>query len=69
MVAHSGFGAPTPEEPAMFTRQFWTLTAERAVKTFAQALAAVLAASGVGLLSAHWKERCPRQAWRPSSRC
>jgi|SoiMethySBSTD1v2_1073268.scaffolds.fasta_scaffold2491907_1 r1t holin len=39
----------------MFTRQFWTLTAERAVKTFAQALAAVLAASGVGLLSADWK--------------
>jgi hypothetical protein len=38
----------------MLTRQFWTLTAERAVKTFAQALAAVLAASGVGILSADW---------------
>ena len=38
----------------MFTRQFWILTAERAVKTFAQALAAVLAASGVGLLDAEW---------------
>jgi hypothetical protein len=39
----------------MFTRQFWMLTAERAVKTFAQALAAVLVASGTGLLSADWK--------------
>ena len=39
----------------MFTRQFWTLTAERAVKTFAQALAAVLAARGVGLQSADGK--------------
>jgi Putative lactococcus lactis phage r1t holin len=39
----------------MFTRQFWMLTAERAVKTFAQALAAVLVASGAGLLSADWK--------------
>jgi hypothetical protein len=38
----------------MFTRQFWTLTAERAVKTFAQALAAVLVASGVGILAADW---------------
>jgi hypothetical protein len=39
----------------MFTRQFWMLTAERAVKTFAQALAAVLVASGAGVLSADWK--------------
>jgi Putative lactococcus lactis phage r1t holin len=39
----------------MLMRQFWTLAAERAVKTFAQALAAVLVASGVGILSADWK--------------
>ena len=39
----------------MFTRQFWKLTAERAVKVFAESLAAVLAASGAGLLSADWR--------------
>jgi hypothetical protein len=39
----------------MFTRLFWTNAAERAVKTFAQALAAVLVASGAGLLTADWK--------------
>ena len=38
----------------MFTRQFWTLTTERMIKTFAQTLASVLAASGAGLLSAGW---------------
>jgi hypothetical protein len=38
----------------VFTRQFWTLSAERAVKTFAQALAAVLLAGGAGLLAADW---------------
>lgn len=34
----------------MFTGTFWKSTAERAVKTFAQALAAVLAAGPTGLL-------------------
>jgi hypothetical protein len=38
----------------MFTRQFWTLTTERMIKTFAQTLASVLVASGVGLFSAGW---------------
>ena len=38
----------------MFTRRFWTLTAERMIKTFAQTLASVLVASGVGLFSAGW---------------
>ena len=38
----------------MFTRQFWTLSAERAVKTFAQALAAVLVTGGASLLTADW---------------
>ena len=39
----------------MVTRQFWIQTLERAVKTFAQALAAVLVAGGAGLLSADWR--------------
>jgi Putative lactococcus lactis phage r1t holin len=39
----------------VFTRQFWTLSAERALKTFAQALAAVLVTGGAGLLAADWK--------------
>jgi hypothetical protein len=38
----------------MFTRRFWILTAERMIKTFAQTLASVLVASGVGLFSAGW---------------
>jgi Putative lactococcus lactis phage r1t holin len=38
----------------VFTRQFWIPTAERAVKTFAQALATLLIASNTGLLNAPW---------------
>jgi len=38
----------------MFTSLFWKLTAERAVKTFAQTLAGVLVVGGTTLLSAHW---------------
>jgi hypothetical protein len=38
----------------MFTSLFWKLTAERAVKTFAQTLAGVLVVGGATLLSAHW---------------
>lgn len=40
----------------MFTAIFWRRAAERAVKTFAQAAGAMLAASGVGLLDAAWAE-------------
>lgn len=39
----------------MFTRQFWKMTAERAVKVFAETLAAVLVVGGTGLLEADWK--------------
>jgi Putative lactococcus lactis phage r1t holin len=38
----------------MFTRQFWMLTAERALKTFAQTLAGLLVVGGVPTLPAHW---------------
>ncbi|HEY7043508.1 MAG TPA: holin [Nocardioidaceae bacterium] len=38
----------------MFSALFWKKTAERAIKSFAQSLAAVLAASGLGLLTARW---------------
>lgn len=38
----------------MFTLVFWVDVAERAAKTFAQALAAALIASGTGLLNAPW---------------
>ena len=34
----------------MFTAQFWKATAERAIKTFAQALLAILGAGGAKLL-------------------
>ena len=39
----------------MFTRQFWKMTAERAVKVFAETLAAVLVVGGTGLLEADYK--------------
>lgn len=38
----------------MSTHQFWMRTFERAVKTFAQSLLAILGVSGVGLLNAPW---------------
>lgn len=38
----------------MFTRAFWIATAERAIKTFAQTLAALLVADGTGLIDASW---------------
>lgn len=38
----------------MFTAAFWKATAERAIKTFAQALVATLTASATGLLDTDW---------------
>src|SRR5690349_21520016 len=41
----------------MFTLAFWRATAERAVKTFAQGLAALLVADGTDLLTTNWGDR------------
>lgn len=38
----------------MFTWMFWRSATERAVKSFAQSLAAVLGASGAGLWEVEW---------------
>ncbi|AYG84251.1 hypothetical protein DWB77_06464 [Streptomyces hundungensis] len=38
----------------LFTAAFWKATAERAIRTFAQALAAVLTAGATNLLDVHW---------------
>jgi hypothetical protein len=38
----------------MFTKRFWLSLAERAGKTFAQSLGALLTADGVGLLDIDW---------------
>ena len=38
----------------MWTADFWRAVAERALKTFAQAAAAMLIAAGTGLLEADW---------------
>lgn len=38
----------------MLTRAFWRATGERCVRTFAQALLAVLGAESAGLLDADW---------------
>jgi r1t holin len=39
----------------MFTRQFWTMTAERLIKTFAQTMAGVLVAGGTAMSVVGWK--------------
>ncbi|HKR50140.1 MAG TPA: holin [Pseudonocardiaceae bacterium] len=38
----------------MFTYRFWQLAGERAVKTFAQTLVAILSVAGVGFHIAPW---------------
>lgn len=38
----------------MWTATFWKAVAERAIKTFAQALAAILGANAIGILDADW---------------
>lgn len=38
----------------MFTKAFWLATAERAAKTLAQSLVAVLTATGTGLIDTDW---------------
>lgn len=38
----------------MFTREFWVGTAERALKTVAQSVVAVLGVGAVGILSVDW---------------
>ena len=38
----------------MFSSAFWRATVERAVKSFAQSLVAILGAAQVGLLDANW---------------
>jgi hypothetical protein len=38
----------------MFTVDFWRLTAERAARSFAQSLLAVLSVGGLGLLEVDW---------------
>ena len=39
----------------MLTRAFWIATAERALRTFCQALVALLSANATGLLDAQWQ--------------
>ena len=38
----------------MFTRDFWVGAAERALKTVAQSVVAVLGVAGIGILSVDW---------------
>lgn len=38
----------------MFSREFWSYSGERAIKTFAQAAIAALGAGSVGLFSIDW---------------
>jgi hypothetical protein len=38
----------------MFTRAFWKATAERMIRTFAQAVVALLGGDGLGLVDVDW---------------
>lgn len=38
----------------IWTKEFWQATLERAIKTFAQSLAALLTGDAVGILDADW---------------
>lgn len=40
----------------MWTKKFWQSALERVLKTFAQALAVTLGASGTGLIDMGWKQ-------------
>lgn len=40
----------------MFTKQFWMETAERGIKTFAQAAGALLVGEGLGVLTVDWPQ-------------
>lgn len=40
----------------MFTREFWVGAAERALKTVAQSVVAVLGVGAVGILSVDWAQ-------------
>lgn len=40
----------------MWQKQFWIAAAERAIKTFAQALAAVLVAGATSILEVDWQQ-------------
>lgn len=42
---------------SIWSKPFWTAAAERSIKTFAQALAALLIADGTGLLESDWAAR------------
>jgi hypothetical protein len=44
-------------EKRMFTGSFWLATLERAIKTFAQSLVALLVAAGTNLLTTDWPEK------------
>ena len=41
---------------SIWTGRFWQATAERSIKTQAQTAAAMLTASGVGILDADWQQ-------------
>nr|DAX73751.1 MAG TPA: holin [Caudoviricetes sp.] len=38
----------------LWTREFWAAVAERAIKTVAQAIVAVVGVAGTGMLSVDW---------------
>lgn len=40
----------------MWTRSFWAQTAERMIKTFAQAVLALLTGDGLGIVDVDWKK-------------
>lgn len=47
-------GSEVQVDGSLWTKQFWGAASERAIKTFAQALAGLLVAGAVGILETTW---------------
>jgi r1t holin len=62
-TGNAGVAKPAP------AKTLWVQAAERALKTFAQSLLAMLTGNGLGLLDVPWATSPPSPRWPRSGRC